>query len=140
MPFGLCNAPATFERVMEQILGELLYKVCLVYLDDIIIFGKSFEEMLLNCRMIFRRLKEINLKVNPKKCVFFNKEIKYLGHVISAEGITTDPQKINAVKDWPIPQNKKHLKSFLGYCSYYRRFVKDFSSLAKHLFALTEND
>ena len=98
MPFGLYNAPATFERVMEQILRELFYKVCLVYLDNIIIFEKNFEEMLLNCRKIFLQLKG----VNPKKCVFFSKEIKYLDHVISAEEITTDPKKINAVRDWTI--------------------------------------
>lgn len=139
MPFGLCNAPATFERMMEEVLQGILNKICLVYLDDVIIFGKDFSEMLKNLKLVFQRLKLANLKVNPKKCVFFGKKIKYLGHVISAEGVSTDPEKITAVKNWPVPHNKKQLRSFLGFCSYYRRYVKGFSSLAKPLFVLTEN-
>ena len=95
--------------------------------------------MLLNLEKIFYRLKQANLKINPKKCVFFNKKINYLDHIISAEGIATDPEKISTVKDWPIPQSKKYLRSFLGFYSYYRKFVKGFSSLAKSLFVLTEN-
>ena len=139
MPFGLCNAPATFERLMEKVLHGLLSTKCLVYLDDVIIFGKSFDEMLENLNLVFLRLKEANLKINPKKCVFFRKNVKYLGHVISEEGIKTDPEKIVAVKDWPVPHTKKQLRSFLGFCSYYRKFVKGFSSLAKPLYTLTEN-
>jgi len=97
MPFGLCNAPAILEKVMKQILKELLYKVCLVYLDDIIVFRKSFEKMLLNCRKIFLRLKEVNLKINLKECIFFSEEIKYLGHV--NRGDTTGPKKLSAVRN-----------------------------------------
>ena len=139
MPFGLCNAPATFERLMEKVLRNLLSKICLVYLDDVIIFGKSFTEMINNLKIVFLRLREANLKLNPKKCVLFNKNVKYLGHVVSAEGVVTDPDKITVVKDWPIPHTKKQLRSFLGFCSYYRKFVKGFSSLAKPLYMLTEN-
>jgi len=139
MPFGLCNAPATFERVMEQVLQEFISKICLVYLDDVIIFGKTFEEMIWNLKKVLSRLREVNLKVNPKKCILFRQKVKYLGHVISSEGISTDNEKISAVNNWPIPQNKKHLRSFLGLCSYYRRLVKGFSILAKPLYALTEN-
>jgi len=84
---------------MEQILKGYLFKICLVYLDDVIIFSKSFEEILLNLEKIFYRLKQANLKINPKKCVFFNKKINYLDHIISAEGIATDPEKISTVKD-----------------------------------------
>jgi len=139
MPFGLCNAPATFERVMEQVLREFISKICLVYLDDVIIFGKTFEEMIQNLRKVLSRLREVNLKINPNKCVLFSQKVKYLGHIISSEGISTDDDKIAAVSNWPIPQNKKHLRSFLGLCSYYRRFVKSFSILAKPLYTLTEN-
>lgn len=139
MPFGLCNAPATFERLMEKVLRGLLSKKCLVYLDDVIIFGKNFYEMLENLKVVFLRLREANLKINPKKCVLFRKNVKYLEHVVSADGVTTDPKKIAAIRDWPAPHTKKQLRSFLGFCSYYRKFVKGFSSLAKPIYALTEN-
>jgi len=139
MPFGLCNAPATFQRLMEKILHGLLFKICLVYLDDIIIFGKNFNEMLNNLKKVFLRIRSANLKINPEKCVLFEKHVKYLGHIISLEGVTTDPEKIAAVKEWPIPHTKKQLRSFLGFSSYYRKFIKGFSSLAKPLYTLTEN-
>lgn len=139
MLFGLSNAPATFERLMENVLSGLLSKICLVYLDDIIIFSPTFPHgMVENLREVFSRFRTANLKVNPAKCNFFSKSVTYLGHVISAEGITTDPEKISAVIDWPIPQTKKQVRGFLGFCSYYRRFVKGFSSIAKPLYALTD--
>lgn len=138
MPFGLCNAPATFERLMEKVLKKLS-KICLVYLDDVIIFGKSFEEMLDHLKQVFLRLRSANLKLNPRKCSFFKREIKYLGHVVSEGGVTTDPEKISAVRNWPVPRTKKQVRSFLGFCSYYRKFVKGFSLIAKPLFSLTEN-
>jgi len=139
MPFGLCNAPATFERLMEKVLHGLIPKICLVYLDDVIIFGKSFSEILENLKTVFLRLRNAGLRVNPKKCVLFTRSVKYLGHVVSSEGVTTDLEKIAAVKDWPVPHTKKQLRSFLGFCSYYRKYVKGFSSLAKPLYTLTEN-
>jgi len=139
MPFGLCNAPATFERLMERILQGLITKICLVYLDDVIVFGKTFEEMVENLKQIFIRFREANLRINPKKCSLFGRQVKYLGHIITANGISTDPEKTNAVVEWPIPQSKKQVRSFLGFCSYYRKFVKDFSIIAKPLFVLTEN-
>ena len=138
MPFGLCNAPATFERLMEKILQEILAKICLVYLDDVIVFSNTFEDMIKNLEKVFLRFRLANLKINSKKCHFFCREVKYLGHVISEQGITTDPDKINAVKNWPIPRNKKQVRGFLGFCSYYRKFVKGFSLVAKPLFSLTE--
>jgi len=134
MPFGLCNAPATFQRLMEKVLHGLLSKICLVYLDDVIIFGKNFNEILNNLKMVFFRLRLANLKINPKKCVLLKKHVKYLGHIVSSEGIMTDPEKIAAVKEWPIPHTKKQLRSFLGFSSYYRKFIKGFSSLAKPLY------
>ena len=140
MPFGLCNAPATFERLMEKVLKGLISKVCFVYLDDVIVFGKNFEEMLCNLKEVFCRLKNANLKVNPSKCNFLKKEVKYLGHVISAEGVATDPEKISSVRDWPLPKNRKQVRSFLGFCSYYRKFVKGFAIVAKPLYNLTEEN
>jgi len=123
MPFGFCNAPATFERLMEKVLQDILSKICLVYLDDVIVFNSTFEEMMENLRKVFR---SANLKLNPKKCSLFGTEVKYFGHVVSEQGITTDPETISAVRNWPVPQNRKQLRSFLGFCSYYRNLLKAF--------------
>ncbi|GBM96659.1 Retrovirus-related Pol polyprotein from transposon 17.6 [Araneus ventricosus] len=121
MPFGL-NAPATFERLIETVLRGLTSEACLVYLDDIIIVGRTFEEHLNNLSKVFQRLQ----KANPKKCRFFQKEVAYLGHVISAEGVKTDPEKIKAIVDRPNPDKLHDLQSFLGLCTYYRRFGEKF--------------
>ncbi|GBM00128.1 Retrovirus-related Pol polyprotein from transposon 297 [Araneus ventricosus] len=123
MPFGLCNAPATFERLMETVLRGLTSEACLVYLDDIIIVGRTFQEHLNNIRKVFQRLQKANLKLSPKKCRFFRKEVSYLGHIISADGVKTDPEKTKAVVDWPRSETVHDLRSFLGLCTYYRRFA-----------------
>lgn len=138
MPFGLCNAPATFERLMETVLKGLSFEACLVYLDDIFIVGKTFEDHLHNLRKVFKKLREANLKLSPSKCNLFRHEVRYLGHIISREGIKTDPEKINAVQRWPAPKDVHQLRSFLGLCTYYRKFVKDFSRIARPLHKLTE--
>ena len=103
MPFGLCNAPATFERLMEQVLFGLPMSVTLVYLDDIIVPGQSFSQHIANLRQVFERLRKAKLKLSPKKCILFQRKVQYLGHVVSEEGISPDPGKIEAVKTWPRP-------------------------------------
>jgi len=100
MPFGLCNTLTIFQWLMEKVLHGLLSKICLVYLDDVIIFGKNFNEMLNNFKIVFLRLRSANLRINPKLCVLFG-NVKYLGHIVSSDGVTTDPEKI-AVREWPI--------------------------------------
>ncbi|GFS69639.1 retrovirus-related Pol polyprotein from transposon 297 [Nephila pilipes] len=138
MPFGLCNAPSTFERLRETVLRGLPSEACLVYLDDIIIVGKTFEEHLSNIRKVFQRLQKANLKLSPKKFKFSRKEVSYLGHVISFEGVKADSEKNKAVFDWPRPETVHKLRSFLKLCTYYRRFVRNFSTIARLLQELTE--
>lgn len=139
MPFGLCNAPATFERLMENILRGLSWETCLVYLDDIIVLGKTFKDQLRNLEQVFQRLQGANLRLNPKKCNLFRSQVNYLGHVVSGDGIAVDPEKIRAVVEWPVPKDKHEIRSFLGLCTYYRRFVLGFADIAKPLTRLTED-
>lgn len=138
MPFGLCNAPATFERLMELVLAGLIGETCLVYLDDIIIVGRTFEEHLASLEKVLVKIRAANLKLSLKKCSLFRRQVSFLGHIVSEEGICTDPEKVNAVKEWPVPRDKTEIRAFLGLCSYYRRFVKNFADIAKPLHRLTE--
>ncbi|MCG7879381.1 MAG: RNase H-like domain-containing protein, partial [Candidatus Thiodiazotropha endolucinida] len=138
LPFGLCNAPATFERLMESVLAGLQWDICLIYLDDIITFGKTFEEAVENLEKVFDRLRSAGLKLKPKKCDLFEKSVTFLGHIISDEGVGTDPEKVRAVKEWPVPVSQTEIRSFLGLCGYYRRFIKGYSEIAKPLHTLTE--
>ena len=138
MPFGLCNAPATFERLMETVLAGLHWQICLIYLDDVIVTGKTFENMLENLSKVLDRFEESGLKLKARKCHLFRTEVEFLGHVISAEGIRTDPKKTESIRNWPTPSCVKEVRSFLGLCSYYRRFIYQFSDIAKPLHALTE--
>lgn len=140
MPFGLCNAPATFERLMDKLFQGMSWQTMLIYLDDIIAYSISFDDHLAVLEQIFNRLRAANLKLNPTKCHFLQKKVKYLGHIVSENGLVTDPDKVKAVTEWPIPQNKKNVRSFLGLCSYYRRFIQGFSTLAKPLSELTEEN
>ena len=116
MPFGLCNAPATFERLMEGLLGDIQWTHCLVYLDDIVAFGSDFQAALHNLELVFQRLRTANLKLKPSKCCLFRRKVEYLGHVVSEDGIKACPSKIKAVKEWPTPKNVHDIRAFLmGY-------------------------
>ena len=99
MPFGLANAPVTFERLMENFLAGLQWDICLIYLDDIIVMGKTIDEMIGNLRKVFKKLKGAGLKLKPKKCTLFAKEVAFLGNVISEAGVTTDPDKVKCIKE-----------------------------------------
>lgn len=116
----------------------LQWETCLIYLDDIIIVGKTFEDMIQNLRTVFDRLLDAGLKLKAKKCTLFAKKVLYLGHVISKEGISTDPEKVKVVKNWPEPCNVSEVRSFLGLCGYYRRFIAQFAERAKPPTKLTE--
>ena len=133
MPFGLCNAPATFQRLMERCMGDLNLRDCLIYLDDIIIFSSTFEEHLERLQAVFNNPEKHNLKLKPSKCEFFKESVTYLGHVVSAAGIHVDPAKTEAVRSWPIPKSTKDVRKFLGFTGYYRRFVKGYAAIARPL-------
>ena len=109
-----------------------------MYLDDIIVMGKSFNEHIKNLEEVLKRISAAGLKLSVKKCALFQKEVKYLGHRVTADGISTDEDKIQAVKDWPRPKNLHELRSFLGLCTYYRLFVPNFASVAASLHELTK--
>jgi len=134
MPFGLTGAPSTFCRLMSIVLREYLWEICLCYLDDIIIFGRTPQELLDQMRTILDKLHEVKLKVKPSKCVLFKTEIQYLGHLVSEAGMM--PDKIQALKDWPTPNCLTDVRAFLGLASYYRKFVRGFATIAEPLTAL----
>lgn len=133
MAFGLTNAPASFQRLMERCMGDLNLKECLIYLDDIIIFSKTFDEHIKRLEDCFERLKQHGLKLKGSKCEFLQREVQFLGHIVSEAGIKTDPDKISALRSWPVPTNIAELRSFLGFAGYYRRFVEGYAKIAKPL-------
>ena len=140
MPFGLVGAPSTFERCIEKILRHLQWQTCLVYFDDIIVFSKDFTEHLHRLEQVLQRIQEAGLKLKPSKCHLFQKQVSFLGHVVSDAGIATDPKKVEAVVSWPPPINVSQVRSYLGFCSYYRRFIPNFSVIANPLSQLTRKD
>lgn len=140
MPFGLCNAPASFCRMMELCLGDQQYVTMLLYLDDICIFSETVQQMLDRIKLCFNRLQSFNLKIKPKKCLWFTKEVVYLGHVLSGAGIGPDPGKIDKVVNWPKPKDELDVQKFLGLVSYYRRFIPDYAKIAHPLQQLVTPD
>lgn len=133
MPFGLCNGPATFQRLMQRCLGGQLSESALVYLDDVILYSVDFAAHLHHLEEVFRALERYGLKLRPEKCHLFRTEVKFLGHRVSAEGVSPDPDKVSAVQEWTPPKTVRQVRSFLGFVGYYRRFIKDFSKIAKPL-------
>lgn len=140
MPFGLRNAPSTFQRLMNKILSGIVNYRCFVYLDDIVIFGDTLEVHNKRLKEVFERISQFNLKIQPDKCEFLRKEVMYLGHLITENGVKPDPKKVTAVLNYPTPKTPKDIKGFLGLSGYYRRFIKNFSSLTQPLTQLLKKD
>ena len=136
MPFGLTNAPATFQRLMECVLAGLTGSQCLIYLDDIVIFSKDFTEHIERLEKVFQALNEAGLTLRPSKCHFAQREVNYLGHIVSATGVKPDPCKTEAVSSYPVPKNAKELRQFLGLANYYRRFIANDARIAGPLHKL----
>ncbi|KAK7103788.1 hypothetical protein V1264_018620 [Littorina saxatilis] len=130
MPMGLISAPATFQRLMQTTMSEFLFQFLLVYLDDLLVYSKTFDEHLEHLDRLLERLIKTGLKIRPDKCQFLRRQVTYLGHTISAEGISCEAGKVDAVVNWPTPTTTTEVRSFLGFASYYRRFIAKFSKLA----------
>ena len=123
MPFGLTCAPSVFQRLMDLVLCKLTYQSCLVYLDDIIVFSQDFDSHVERLREIFDRLKIAGLKLHMKKCCLFQRQVNFLGHVLTEAGVEVQPEKVAVVQNWPTPRNLTELRSFVCLCSYYGRFI-----------------
>ena len=136
MPFSLSNVGASFCRLMEMCLGDQQYITLLFYLDDICVFSSMVDEMLDCIGLVLNHLKEFNLKIKPKKTYFFQPSVVFLGHVLSKDGISPNPEKVSKVKDWPVPKSAKEVHSFLGLASYYQRFIPQFAKWASPLHEL----
>jgi hypothetical protein len=137
MPFGLCNAEATFQRLMDVTMSGLAYDICLTYIDDIIVFPRTLSEHLERLEAVLSRLVQAGLKLKPSKCHILQQSVEFLGHVVSSDGIGTSPSKTKIVADWPAPQSQRELRAFLRLASYYRRYVRNFAEVAAPLSEMT---
>ena len=140
MPFGLCNAGATFQRLMDVIMSGVAFEICLCYLVDIIVYSATLEEHFARLEKVLGRLQQAGLKLKPSKCSLLQKSVEFLGHVVTEGKIGVNPAKIRDVVEWPIPISVKEVRGFVGLCSYYRRFVKDFGKIATPLTSLSEKN
>ena len=140
MPFGMSNAPGTYQRLMDECLDGLSHHICHVYLDDVIVFSDSFEEHVSRLRQVFSRLHDVGIKLSPKKCHMFQRRVKYVGHIVSSEGIEADPEKIEKIISWPVPVNTDDLRTYLGFTGYYRKFVRDYAKIARPMNDLLTGD
>lgn len=139
MPFGLTNSPATFQRLMDSVFAGLKWQSLLVYIDDVIVFSKNLNDHLTDLEQMFLRMRQANLKFKTSKCHLLKKKVNYLGHVITREGIKADPNKIKVIIEIPEPTTKEKLRTFLGICGYYRKFIPNFATLCHSLFKLTHD-
>ena len=137
LAFGLSNAPAIFQRVIDLVLTGLTWQVCLAFLDDIIVMSESFSQHIERLTLVFERLKTVGLKLNPGKCRLFQESVKFLGSIVSRAGIHPDPEKVRAVAEWPVPRSLTETRAFVALASYYRRHILGFAEIARPLHELT---
>jgi hypothetical protein len=138
LPFGVCNGPATLERLMELVLRGLSNEDCLCYMDDVVLSGSTFEQTMTTLKDVLNRLSAAGLRLKPSKCELFRTEVAFLGHLVGREGVRPDPRKIEVISNWPVPVNLSELRSFLGFASYYRKYIPNFSHKATSLNSLTQ--
>ena len=137
LPFGLKNSQSCYQRVMNIIFGDKAFEMLIIFVDDLLIFSEDIDQHIDRMELVFKRLSDHGLKLKPSKCHFFKETVKYLGHRVSAEGVSTDEDKIKAVREWKMPETEEELRSWLGFVGYYRRFIRNFSQIAKPLHQLT---
>ena len=140
MPLGLCNAPAVFQRMMNTIFYDMLDNGVIIYLDDILIYAETEEELTRLTLEVLKRLREHKLFVKPGKCSFNTQLVEFLGVIVTPGSIEMDPGKVDAIKEWPVPAKIKEMQSFLGFCNFYRRFIPNYSDIAKPLHGLTQKN
>jgi len=140
MTFGLTCAPSVFQRLMDVVLCGLSYNTCMVYLDDIILFGRKFEEQIDRVTEVFERIRVVNLKLKPSKCSICVRQVEFLGHIVSEGQLAMLPDKISRISTWPPPQNIRELRAFMGLSRYYCRFIRGFSLIATPLYRLMGKD
>lgn len=138
--FGLTNAPSLFQSLMNLVLAGVLWRTCLVYVDDVIVMVESVEQMAERLEEVLGRFRNASLKLKPTKCRLFQTKVNFLGHIISAAGIEADPEKIRAVAQWPVPTNVTDTRAFVSLAAYYRKFIKHFSAIAAPLYELTRKN
>ena len=137
LPFGLTSAPSTFERLMEKVLRGLHWRTLMIYLDDVVVFSSTISEHIDRLETVLQRLEGAGLKLKPSKCELFKRQVKYLGHIVSSQGISTDPSKVKDVADWPRPDCVRQVRAFVGLTGYYRRFIPSYAEVARPLHRLT---
>jgi len=140
MPFGQCNAPAAFQRWINDVLMEHIDMCCIVYLDDVLIYSNTLQQHRKDVSNILKAIRKSGMKVKPSKCEFHQNETEYLGFIIGQEGVKTDPVKTQAIWDWTTPKKIKEIQCFLGFCNFYRRFIEGFSRTARPLYAKTKKE
>ena len=140
MPFGLSNAPSTMQRMVNKIFRDCTDKFMCVYIDDIMVYSRTEEEHLQHLEFVLKRMKEFHLKVRFSKCHFAKSELDFLGYKISAEGLRPTDEKVKKVREWPAPKKLHDLRSFLGFVNFYRKFIPNYSEVAKPLHDLTKKE
>ena len=140
LSFGLTNAVSMFMRLQDRILRGMNFLVCLCFLDDILVYGRSFEEHAQRLEMVIERMSRAGLKFNPDKCSLFQRKVKFLGYEVSSAGVNPDPGKVAAIVEWPVPRDIKEVRGWLGMIGYYRRWIRDFAKRARPLFDLLKKD
>ena len=140
MPVGLCNAPANYQRLMSIVLRGLMTRICLAYIDDVIVYSRSKYQHLRDLRAVFERIRIAGLKLKPFKCQLFRDEVLYLGDVVNAAGVSPDPANLRVLSTWPVSQTVRDVQSFFGFINFYGEFIYNSTHLTAPLYSLSRQE